>query len=174
MDGWTVGQTGRQRDRPRNMLLHNEIVGTTLVMITSDIIIGKTGQEESYKKKRNQPEYVAMWRLWLLCPEESEIWYYWKKISDTSNKDEESLQNTLDIYVSAWAGWDHKETTLKSRSQDSQHSRVILEKHKLIPTCWWAVGEGLENGWETDHTARVSNESWDIRDQDDTSVGSWS
>lgn len=39
------------------MLLHNEIVGTTLVMITSDIIIGKTGQEESYKKKRNQPEF---------------------------------------------------------------------------------------------------------------------
>lgn len=39
------------------MLLHSEIVGNILVMITSDIIIGKTGQEESYKKKKNQPEY---------------------------------------------------------------------------------------------------------------------
>lgn len=39
------------------MLLHGEIVGNILVMITSDIIIGKTAQEESYKKKKNQPEY---------------------------------------------------------------------------------------------------------------------
>lgn len=84
------------------MLLHSEIVGNILVMITSDIIVSKTGQEESYKKKKNQPEY----RLY------GDFDYYVLKSlrfdvierrspSDTSTKDGEPLQNILDIYVSA-------------------------------------------------------------------------
>lgn len=39
------------------MLLNRESEGNILITINSDIIIGKTGEEGSYKTKRNKYEY---------------------------------------------------------------------------------------------------------------------
>lgn len=125
MDGGMVGWLVGQRDRYRNMLLHSEIVGTILIMITSDIIIGKTGEEESYKKKRNQPEYrlygdFENYVLKSLRSDITERRYLTPAIKMGT------LQNALNLYVSIRAGLDHKETTLKSRNQDSQHPRMLF------------------------------------------------